>query len=351
MINDIINIIESGKLSGFRGTPEGHNGGYWVQALEEAFKEYFKVKHAISMNSATACLHSAVVAASYNAGKFLTYVTPYSFSSSVSCVLMAQCTPKFGDIDEDTFNLLPIDRFFIISIPVHLMGHPCDLDEFMANFIIEDASQAIGAEYKSRKVGTIGDCGIFSFNQSKQISCGEGGMLITNNDYIARVCRAMRNHGEVSDPDLKIVGYNYRLGEIEARIVLEQFKHLDENLAYRNELAQYMTSRIIEIDGLIPPKVMPYCTKHAWYTYAVRYLRKDMHRNEFQREMMNRGIYFGAGYVTPIYHQPIYNIREPICPVAERMYKDELMVFDWLKTGKTKKDVDKAIDTAKAILK
>ncbi len=337
-------------MSGFRGTSEGAMGGYWVQALEEKFKEYFKVKYAIGMNSATACLHSAMVGASYNSGKFLTYVTPYSFSSSVSCVLMAKCTPRFGDIDEDTFNLLPKDSFYVISIPVHLMGHPCDLDKFESNFILEDAAQAIGAEYKGRKVGTIGDCGVFSFNQSKQISCGEGGMLITNNDYIARVCRAMRNHGEISDPELKIVGYNYRMGEIEARIVLEQFKHLDENLAYRNDLAEYTTSKIKEIDGLIPPVVKDYCTKHAWYTYSIKYQRTDISRDDFQDEMLKRGIYFGKGYVKPLYLLPIYGYKEGLCPNSERAWR-ELCVFDWLKYPTTKKDIDKAIDIVKTVLK
>lgn len=350
MFDDVKQIIESGKLSGFRGCPEGQAGGYWVQKLEESSREYFKIKYAVAMNSATACLHSAVVAGISITDNKTFWVTPYSFSSSVSCVLMGNGFPLFRDIDKDTFNLIP-PLSESNTIPVHLMGHPADLDSIEGPFIIEDAAQAIGAKYKDRLVGTIEDCGVFSFNQSKQLSCGEGGMLITNNEYIYRVARAMRNHGEVSDPDLKIVGYNYRLGEIEASIVLEQFKHLDENLAYRNELAQYMTSRVKEIDGLVPPVVKDYCTRHAWYTYAVRYLRKDMHRNDFQKEMLSRGVYFGSGYVNPLYHLPIYNIKDTICPVAERMWSTELMVFDWLKYPTTKKDIDKAIDTAKEILK
>ena len=329
---DIEAILDSGNLSGFRGNTEGHSGGYWVQVLEESFKEYFNIKYAVAMNSATACLHAACVACGLTYGDDV-LVTPYSFVSSVSCLNMVNANEVFADIDEDTFNITKFSllrewqtSWFSATIPVHLMGHPCDLDElksviFEHGYIIEDAAQAIGAKYKGKLVGTIGDCGIFSFNQSKQISCGEGGMLITNNSRIARIARAMRNHGEVSDPMLRIVGYNYRMGEIEARIVIEQFKYLDENLTIRQELAEYMTEKLSQIEGLVPPVVKDYCTRHAWYTYGVKWQRKDMTRDQFQKEMMRRGVFFGSGYVKPIHLLPIYNNSEGLCPVAERMWK------------------------------
>lgn len=342
---EVDNILRSGELSGFRGCPEGHSGGYWVQTLEEAFREYFNIKHAIAMNSATACLHSACVALnchSYN-------VTPYSFVSSASCTLMVGIYPQFIDVTEDTFCMQPCGGE--CAIPVHLMGHPADLDRFNAQFLIEDAAQAIGAKYKGRFVGTIGDCGVFSFNQSKQISCGEGGMLITNDDYIARVARAMRNHGEVSDPELEIVGYNYRMLEESAKIVLDQFKYLEDDIAYRNYLADSMTHKLKEIDGFTPPVIKDGC-RHALYTYAVKFDKKilGMHRDEFQDEMLKRGIYFGKGYVKPLHLLPIFGGEEGQMPVVERMWKEELCVFDWLSYPCMTTDIDKAVSTLKDVL-
>lgn len=352
LIDGIKGILDSGKLSGFRGYPSGHKGGYWVQKLEESFKEYFKVKYAVAMNSATACLHSAAFALVEDRA----FVTPYSFVTSASCVDMCQAEPVFIDIDEDTWCMNPKNLKDTtdedVAIPVHLMGHPADLDRFPAEMtIIEDAAQAIGAKYKGKLVGTIGKCGIFSFNQSKHINTGEGGMLITNDNVIARVAMAMRNHGEVSDPELKIVGYNYRLCEIEAYMAYEQFKTIDENLAYRNELALYMTEQLSEIEGFTPPVVKDYCTRHSWYTYGIKYHNKKLTREDFQQEMKDRGFYFGSGYVKPLTLLPIYDYGMGYCPVAERMWKSEIMVTDILKWPLTKKDIDKCIETIKIVLK
>ena len=339
-----------GEMSGFAGTPKGHLGGKFVQKLEAEFRAYFGVNHAVACNSATSALYMALVACGVSSGDKVV-VTPYSFSASASCVLMAGAKPVFVDINPDTFNmspLLPLGEEAII--PVHLMGHPCTIMSTSPK-VIEDASQSIGATYKNKLVGTIGDCGVFSFNQSKHVSSGEGGMLITNNDDIARIARAVRNHGEVSDPELGIVGYNYRLTEIQAAIALEQFKNLDKMNAYRIELANYMTDKLSKIDGLTPPYVAPDCT-HVYYTYAVKFDKEKfgMHRDEFQEKMLKRGFYFGRGYVKPLHLLPIFGGQEGQYPIAERMWKDELLVFDWLRYPCTKDDVDEAVKTVREVL-
>lgn len=342
VVSGIQSIIESGKLSSFRGCPEGQDGGYWVQALEAAFKEYFNVKYAVSMNSATSCLHSALIACGIGEGDEV-IVSPYTFSSSASCTLMVKAKPIFCDIEDETF-CIDVDKIEAnpkAIIPVDLCGHPADYDKIRAKFpkakIIEDAAQAIGAKYKGKWCGTLGDCGIFSFNQSKQINVGEGGILLTNDDWINRVCRAMRNHGEVSDPELKMVGYNYRMCEIQAYHALEQFKKLDENIERRIELTSYMTKFLSQIEGFIPPVVKPDC-KHSFYTYAVKYLNGN--RDELQDALIKRGIYFGKGYVKPLYLLPIYGRPKGLCPVTERMYESSLMVTDIFKSPMTKSDCD-----------
>ena len=355
----VSDIIKSRCLSGFRANQQGHLGGYHVQVLENAFCFYFNTKYAVAMNSATSCLHAAMIACGIRpVDKVI--VTPYSFVSSASCVLMVNGEPVFTDIKADTFcmdiNSVGFSPFHTKAIiPVHLMGHPAEMDEIMPVAralelkVVEDCSQAIGAIYHGKKAGTIGDCGVFSFNQSKHINTGEGGILITNDNHIAEVARAVRNHAEISCPEMKMIGYNYRMCEIEAAMALEQFKGLDKDLEYRNELAAYMSEKLSQIEGLIPPVIKDDCT-HSFYTYGVKYFRQDMHRNQFQHKLINQGIYFGEGYVKPIYQLPVFYTPNLYRPVVERMYRDCLMVTDIIKHPLTRQDIDTIVEAINQIL-
>ena len=338
---DVHTIMESGEMSGFRGYGMFHYGGKYVQKLEEAFKEYFNVKFAVSFNSATAALHGACIAT--NAGDAL--VSCYSFVSSASCVSMAGGTPAFVDVMKQTFNMNPMDAAAANAkakkrgyspravIPVHLCGNPCDME--LINYgakvnnmkVIEDCAQAIGAKYQGKYVGTIGDCGIFSFNQSKTVSSGEGGMLITNNAHIADIAQCVRNHGEVSRPDMKILGYNYRMCEIEAAIALEQFKRVDEMNAHRIELCDYVTDQLKDVDGLTPPKVEK-GNRHTYYTYGVKVDSDILGVSKWTllERLKTKGVYFG-GYVEPLHLLPFFDNHE-VMPVADRLYKDWLIVTD-----------------------
>ncbi len=319
---DILQIIESKQLSTFTGTPSGHLGSGWVRKLEDEFCSYYGVKYAVAMNSATACLHAACIALVPKGS--CVAVTPYSFSSSASCTLMINAIPIFIDVD-NSYNMSPqtlqstYRSYFRTVIPVHLFGQPCDMDSIMevaqrqGMKVIEDCAQAIGSVYKGRKVGTIGDCGIFSFNQAKQISTGEGGVLITNDDYIARVARAVRNHGEVADPEFGIVGFNYRMCEIEACLALEQFKNLHVIIESRGEKAQEITEKLKDTEGIVLPKVEEGCI-HSWYRYPVLY----------SGELEN----FTRGYVSPLYKLPIYKkfgYDKLFLPNVERINKEILL--------------------------
>lgn len=346
-------IMDSGELSMFRGTPEGQNGGKFVQKLETEFRAYFSVKHAIAVQSATAGLHACVLACGINSD-YKVGVSPYTFASSATCVLMVGAKPIFQDIDDKTFGI-KLQSNVDAVIPVHLCGNPLDFDSLKTKIripIIEDAAQALGAVYKNRLVGTLGDCGVFSFNQSKNVSCGEGGMVITNNDEIARRIKAIRNHGEVSDPELGIIGYNYRMTEIEAAIALEQFQRLDQMNNHRIMLCNYMSEELSKIDGLTPPYVIPGC-RHVYYTYAVKFdqYKLGMHRDEFQRKMLERGVYFGSGYVKPLYLLPIYHGKKGTCPVAEQMWSETLMVTDIYRLPMTLKEAQSIVKTIHSVLK
>lgn len=345
-MNELDNILESKKLSGFTGTPEGTSGGKWVQKLEESFKDYFGIRYAVAMNSATSALHASMIACDIGPGDEV-IVTPYSFASSASCALMVGATPVFTDITDDTFNLDPIEIEKNITVNtkaivvVHLFGHSADMNAIMkiANdnrlYVIEDAAQSIGATYDGRRVGTIGDIGVFSFNQSKHINTGEGGMLITDNELLATKVRAIRNHGEVSDPTLRMVGYNYRLPEIEAYLAYDQFQGLDRELLERHFTAGELAD---SLPCWITKPVVKYGI-HAWWGYAMRVPEK---RDIVLARLQSRGIACDK-YVAPLYHLPIFGEEEPICPVAESMWRGRMLRIHM--GGLTKDSIKVIIDT------
>lgn len=356
-IKDVVSILKSGKLSGYRGTPEGQLGGRWVQELESAFRDYFGVKYAIAMSSATACLHIALLTLGIGKGDEV-IVSPTSFSASASCVLLAGATPVFADIQDDIFCIDPKEIKKAITprtkaiIPVHLMGHPADMYSilFLARkhslLVIEDSAQALGSLCYCQFTGAMGDCGIFSFNQSKPVSTGEGGMLVTDNAHIAQRAIALRNHAEVSDPGLSVAGYNYRLCEVEACLALHQFRRLDEINNTRIELTSYLTEELSKIEGLTPPVTHPNC-KHTFYTYGVKFGIVGMSRDEFQDRMMGNGVYFGIkGYGRPLYRLPAFGAKGNLCPVAEQMYR-ELVVTDICKPPATIKDMKEVVKAIK----
>jgi len=316
-MNEINNIIESDILSGFLATPEKHGGGKWVKAFEEEVRNYYEVKYAIAVNSATSALHVSLVACGIEPGDEV-IVSPYSFSSSASCVLMVGATPVFVDIEEDTYCIDPDRIEEAITprtkaiIPVHLFGQPCDMVSIMKiakkyNLkVIEDASQSIGATCEGILTGTWGDCGVLSFNQNKQVSVGEGGMILTNRSAINHIARAVRNHAEVSMPHLKMVGYNYRMCEIEAYLGWLKFQDIDD-IIEEQQFEAGLLNTLIEPN---PPVIREGCT-HSFYIYAVR-TDKDLTE-----------VGFTKGYVEPLYKLPIYKRLDitPL-PVVELIQQD-----------------------------
>lgn len=379
----VMEVLESGKISTFIAQQgEFFLGGKKIKQFEKDYTEYYGIKYAVAFNSATAALHAAVVACGVKPGEEV-IVPPYTFTSTATCVLMHNAVPVFVDIKPDIFCLDPAKVEAAITprtraiIPVHLFGHPADMDQIIAiaqkhNLkIIEDCAQSPGAIYKGKLVGSIGDCGIFSFTETKNIMTGEGGMLITNNQEIAEIARMIRNHGEVilegqsqrtyrSD----ILGWNYRMTEIEAALGIVQFGKMDKLNQRRIELANYLADKLAEIDGLTPPAVYP-DVKHVYYVFALKYdeARTGIPRDTFVKALAAEGIPAGAGYVKPLYLNPIYHENKPfiysyygkeisydkgICPVTERLYEKELILIAVCRPPATNGDMD---DIIKAISK
>jgi len=257
-------------------------------------------------------------------------------------------------------------------IPVHLFGHPADMDGLMAlarehNLkVIEDCAQAPGAKYKGRLVGTIGDCGIFSFTENKNITTGEGGMFITNDASIAEGARMVRNHGEailegqtIRTYTSTMLGWNYRMTEMEAALGIIQFGRMDELNQARIDLADYLSEKLGVVDGLRIPVVYP-GAKHVYYVYALKYdeERIGIPRDLFVKALNAEGIPFGAGYVRPLYLTPLYHDKKPfafrhykgnatydkgLCPTAERLHERELILTAIVRPPATFADMDDVV--------
>jgi len=383
--NAVMEVLERGKLSTFIAQPGEHFlGGEKIKQFEKEFANYHSAKYAVAFNSATAALHAAVAACGVKAGEEV-IVPPYTFTSTATCALMHNAIPVFVDIKSDIFCLDPAKIEHAITprtraiIPVHLFGHPADMDEVMAiakkhNLkIIEDCAQAPGAIYRGRHVGTMGDCGIFSFQETKNIMTGEGGMLISDDEQIAEVARMVRNHGEVVLESQKhrtyrsdILGWNYRMTEMEAALGIAQLRKLDTLNDQRIELANYLSGNLKSTSGLMPPVVYPH-VKHVYYVYSIKYNEHEtgISRDLLVKALVAEGIPFGAGYVRPLYLNPIYHENKPfiykhfgkeisydkgICPVTERLYEKELILTPVCRAPATRQDMDDVMKAIKKIL-
>ncbi|MHB8540301.1 MAG: DegT/DnrJ/EryC1/StrS family aminotransferase [Candidatus Acidiferrales bacterium] len=379
----VLDVLDSGKLSTFiAASGEYFNGGRKIKEFEKQFAEYHGAEYAVAFNSATAALHAAVVAVGVPAGTEVV-VPPYTFTSTATCALMHNAIPVFADIDDMDFGLdyasveraiTPLTRAIIVA---HLFGNPANLNAIMDvarrhNLpVIEDCAQAPGAKYEKALVGTFGDCGIFSFTESKTITTGEGGMLITNRGDIAETARMVRNHGEMivegqqeRTYSAAMLGWNYRMTEIEAALGIVQFGRLEQLNQHRIDLAGYLSEQISGADGLRIPTVSPRA-RHVYYVYPLKYdeARTEIPRDLFVKALNAEGIPFSAGYVRPLYLSPLYQDRrhfafmhyagdasygKGLCPTAERLFEKELMLTGVVRFPATYHDMD---DIADAIQK
>ena len=348
ILTEVKGLIQNeSPLSSFRGSAGGHLGGVKVRELEELLCDYLGVKYAVTMNSATSALMAACIACNIKDSYVIT--PPVSFSASASCILQAGGKIKWCDIEDEAYgiDLLSFNGDLLdckAIIAVHLHGHPCDMGvvERLANAyslkIIEDNSQSLGSVFRGQKTGSIGDCSVLSFNQWKHIQCGEGGALLTNDDEICRIARLVRNHGETQS---EVLGYNFRLTELQAAVLIPQVKHINEILDPIIELSERLTYRLKDVPELKLPVVKTGC-KHVYYSYTIRYKQ----RNRLQDELAKDGIYFGKGGYTPIHLIPFYGGKRGDMPVAEDCY-DNVMFTNILRPPMKLAEVDRIAEKIK----
>jgi perosamine synthetase len=258
------------------------SNGRFIGAFEEAFAKFCGVKHAIATNNGTTALHLALVGLDLQPGDEV-IVPTLTYIASANAVRYCGATPVFVDSDPRTFNIDPADVAAKITpktkgiMPVHLYGHSADMDPLLALakqhnlFILEDAAEAIGATYKGRPVGSIGDCATFSFFGNKIITTGEGGMVTTNDDELAARLRIFRGQG--MDPQRRywfpVVGYNYRMTNIAAAIGLGQMERVEHHLAVRRSIGEAYNAKLAKLGNkIVLPTVEPW-GKHVYWMYTI----------------------------------------------------------------------------------
>jgi len=307
--------------------------GKKVEEFERAFSDYINVTHAIAVANGTIALDAALKTLRIKQGEEV-IVPSFTFISTANSILFQSAKPVFADVDERTFNISPNDVLEKITdrtkaiIGVHLFGHPFDVKAIQEicedhNLIlIEDCAQAHGAEYEGIKVGSFGIAGCFSFYATKNMTTGEGGMITTNNNEIANVCRQLRNHGESQKYFHTMLGYNYRMTDIQAAIGLAQLNKLDDFNEKRIKHAEYLNKHI-KASGLKLPH-RKNGIKHVYHQYAITIEEEEgvtISRTEFMKYLKNNGIGSAIHYPLPIHKQPLYQrlgyTDETVqCPVA-----------------------------------
>jgi len=330
--------------------------GQRILDFEQAFCDQTGWKHAIGVNSGTAGLHLCVRAAGIGPGD-LVITTPFSFVASSNVLLFENAVPVFVDIDPRTGNIDPelvadaaktIEKYLPRKspieyqklkgiLPVDVFGQPADMDPINAVAtehsltVIEDSCEALGAEYKGRQAGTLGDYGVFAFYPNKQITVGEGGMIVTDDDEAADFMRSLRNQGRaVGDTWLQHtrLGYNYRLDEMSAAMGITQMHRLDELLAKRQQVAAWYEARLSDVPGVELPIIESYTTRVSWFVYVIRFDPK-LDRDAIAQRLGEKGVP-ARPYFLPIHLQPYmverFGYREGDFPVTEDLGRRGLAV-------------------------
>lgn len=322
----VLRVLESGHLA----------QGREVECFEREFAAYVGTREAIATSSGTTALFVALKALGVRPGdKVVT--TPFTFVATASAILHCGGIPVFCDVDWRTGNIDPENLEKVVArdpqvkgvVIVHLYGTPCALSEILAIvksrnlFLVEDCAQAHGAEYEGKKVGSFGDAGIFSFYPTKNMTTGEGGMVVTDIPEVAERCRMLINHGSRKRYHHEILGYNFRMTDIAAAIGRVQLQKLEERNARRRENASFYSERLADLEGIEIPFV-PQGTLPAFHQYTVKVPGKRDALLAFLRE---RGIGCEVYYPLPLHKQAfLESYGYGPFPVAEQLSREVLSI-------------------------
>lgn len=325
-----------------------------ITAFEESVCSYTGSRYAVGVSSGTAGLHLCVCAAGIQAGD-LVITTPFSFVASANVLLYEGAVPVFVDVEPRTGNIDPYLVFAAAQdisqggknaqawlppkgareqsklkaiLPVDVFGQPADLEPILNTAwkfklkVIEDSCEALGASYKGHPAGTLGDYGVFGFYPNKQITTGEGGMVITDDEEAADLMRALRNQGRApGDTWLQHthLGYNYRLDEMSAALGVTQMQRMDVLIEKRRQVADWYQQRLVEIAAIEPPSIAKYTSRISWFVYVIKFAA-ELNRDEIAKKLGELGIP-ARPYFLPIHLQPYmverFGYQEGTFPVTE----------------------------------
>lgn len=376
--NDIQAVTDIAR-SGEWGNPDckGH-----VEKFEKEFATYCGSRYAISCVNGSVALRLALIAIGVKPGDEV-IVPPYTFIATASIVIEANCVPVFVDIDPDTYNIDPskieaaITKRTKAIIPVHFAGQACNMDAIMEIAekhhlrVIEDAAHAHGGEYKGKKLGSIGHAGSFSFQSSKNLTAGEGGMVVTDDEKLYDLMNSLRNVGRVKGGqwyEHHFPGCNYRMTQFQAALLSQQLARLDKQTRTRDENGKFLSSLLEPIEGITPLTRGHGETLHTYHLYIFRYDKtafNGLSKKDFALMLAAEGVPAFMGYPEPVYKQPMfqqknfmcYAIPENVsytavrCPVAERACYEEgiwILQHAMLGTKEDMKDFANAIEKLKA---
>ncbi len=339
--------------------------GKYIEEFEAAFCQLTGSKHAIGVNSGTAGLHLCVRAMGIEAGDMV-ITTPFSFVASTNVLLFEKAIPVFVDVDARTGNIdpdlvaeaaadimaggersrkwlphsLPENSWHMQGVlkallPVDVFGQPADYDKINLTAerydlkVIEDLCEALGAQYKSKQAGTLGDCGVFAFYPNKQITTGEGGLIITDDDAAADMMRALRNQGRAPGDtwlDHTYLGYNYRMDEMSAALGSTQMARLESLLKARQQVADWYEKAFEDIAEVETPNLVPSTTRVSWFVYVIR-LKPSVNRDRFASYLAGKGVPVRP-YFSPIHLQPymrqMFGTQPGDFPITEDLGKRSL---------------------------
>lgn len=363
-LNAVIEILQSDFIT----------TGPAIAHFEQAVARFVGAKYAVAFSSGTAALHAACFAANINKSDEV-ITTPMTFAASSNCILYCGGKPVFADIDPKTYNISPTSISSLITnktkaiITVDFTGQPVEYDEIMqlakkhGLIVIDDAAHGLGASYKGKNIGSIGDMTMFSFHPVKHITTGEGGMITTNNKDFYNKLLQFRNHGITRDLqkmkmkhepwyyEMQTLGYNYRMTDIQAALGLSQFEKVNTFLLERKKIAQKYNRAFSNMESIILPLQQKGCIS-SWHLYIIRLKLEKLNTNRteiykaLQKENIGVNVHYIPVYLHPYYQQLGY--PRGLCPQAEKIYEEILTLPLFPKM--TEEDQDNVITGVKKII-
>lgn len=322
-IDELTDTVKSGKW----GDPDCSD---IVAEFEQEFADFCGTKYALACVNGSVALRIALIACGVKPGDEV-IITPYTFIATASIVLESNCVPVFVDIDPDTYNIDPAEIEKAVTsrtkaiIPVHFAGQACEMDRIMAIAekhglkVIEDACHGHGAEYRGKKLGSIGDAGCFSFQSSKNLTSGEGGIVVTDDENLFHMIDSLRNVGRVKGGEWyehHYLGCNYRITQLQASLLRSQLRRLEEQTRRRHENGTYLNSLLEKIDGIEPLKRGKGETIHSYHLYIFKYDKSkfnDLPKSEFADMLNAEGVPCFMGYPEPLYKQALFQEKNFMC--------------------------------------